>query len=889
MDLLAKSNGTTMARHIYDVVCCLKVLQEHNFAQAVPAWWEDLIYAALYHDLGKIDPGIQQVLRRSYPRKTFPHSLLSLLLFNADHCCYPEEVIAAVAFHHWRDYFPDYLMGLGSNEISRKAAELYDSMEEWDGYLEELKSELNHMFPKYDLESIQVNAGLADYLRWNSLADSGVLLPPYTLNFVPDYLARVLTQRKEREKLRVFMAGTLMRADHFASLIEDHEGMSHKDVELGPLPTYSVMRGVMENRFTDFWQGHFFVKYPKKRSQDLLFIGGTGVGKTEFAYLWSAGYKTFIMMPMRVAVNKQWDRATDLLRAAGLKFPHQIGLLHGNANLDIRDRINIKYTTTTPDSEENTHDSSDYTPGRASAMNDGEATRAVMLARHLASPLIIATADQIAPVALRYPGYERIMACLMGACLVVDEIQAFDPKAAAIVTASLELNHFFGGRNLVMTATLPPFIRKRLESSLGLNPCQIVNLYESEMPALGSSSRHSIRFAYHSEYDEELMEEMVEHCLNGKRVLIVVNTVNTAQALYTKLHEKIEANRTLLLHSRFTAADRLKQENLVTSEAYLLNRDGSATSGCIVVATQVVEASLDINADILYTDPAPADSLVQRMGRINRHLSRSPNSTAPSEANVVILLPRVSKKRKKASASITSIRSAPYDRDLVAVSLALLASFAQDGYRFSDGYEEIRGKWSACFRARAKDKLDKPNQNLQEKLADIPTVFAISEHQKQLWVEQSFEALTEANNHSELYLGKYLQDYEETLDILRHGYCSNSRSEAERLFRQIYDFEAIPEKLHAELVCEIKQWVEKNSENSGLHSSYADFVHHVLSKYLVSCPRHFFGESAHLDLSEEISCLPLGNKDKGRLERWTEGLRIINRPYDNRLGLITYK
>ena len=234
----------------------------------------------------------------------------------------------------------------------------------------------------------------------------------------------------------------------------------------------------------------------------------------------------------------------------------------------------------------------------------------------------------------------------MGACLVVDEIQAFDPKAAAIVTALLELNHFFGGRNLVMTATLPPFIRKRLESSLGLNPCQIVNLYESEMPALGSSSRHSIRFAYHSEYNEELMEEMVEHCLNGKRVLIVVNKVNTAQALYTKLHEKIEANRTLLLHSRFTAADRLKQENLVTSEAYLLNRDGSATSGCIVVATQVVEASLDINADILYTDPAPADSLVQRMGRINRHYL-VPQQSAPSKTNVVILLPECPKRGRK--------------------------------------------------------------------------------------------------------------------------------------------------------------------------------------------------------------------------------------------------
>lgn len=862
MVLLAKSNGTTLADHIRDVVHCVEVMKANNLQGISSQWWEDLLYAALSHDLGKIDPDIQDVLENPYPQKTFPHSLLSLLLFTSDHCHYPAEILGAVAFHHWRDYFPDFLLGLGSEEYKRKVVSVSASSAKWSQLLAELKNDLIKLLPDYDLSFIKLNEPLIDYLQWNTLADSGLLMPPYTLNFVPEYLSRTLKKEKERERVRVFMLGSLMRADHFASLIEDSCGLCCEQIELGKLPVYDQIRDAMTGHFQEFWQDSFFTANPEMHARNMVLVAGTGVGKTEFAYLWASGRKALMVLPLRVAVNKQWDRAVEFFRGLGSGIRPEIGLLHGNASIDLIERT-------------------EKTKG-ADSGNDFEGMRTLMLARHLASPLVISTADQIAPAALRYPGYERIFASLMGNCLIVDEIQAFDPKAAAIVTAMLEFNHFFGGKNLVMTATLPPFIRRSLQEAMDLPPEQIVDLFNDHMPELGSSTRHRINFSGHHEY-EEILEAVVNDYQNGKRVLVVLNTVKKAQQFYDKLQSGIKADRLLLLHSRLTTVDRSTREDLLSSE-YLPNRQSTAKSGCIVVATQVVEASLDINADILYSDPAPADSLVQRMGRVCRHLSRLAGKHAPHKPNVVIMIPLAA--TNKSNSTTTSIGSSPYDRDLVAVSLALLVSFGQGKYAFTNGYNEILANWPKCFRKKNKDKLDTPNQQLIDALLGVTTDLELSEKDKQLWVEQTFDTLTCYWDSPDLYLGRYLQDYEETLRIIRHGYCSNSRYEANRVFRQIADFEAIPEQFWPNFEKDVVEWVMANLDGGTLQGGYVDFAHSVLSRYVVNCPRNYFAESQPVDLSPEIEQLKMRDKDKRKVYRWVKGIMLTNLSYDQQKGLL---
>jgi len=126
---------------------------------------------------------------------------------------------------------------------------------------------------------------------------------------------------------------------------------------------------------------------------------------------------------------------------------------------------------------------------------EGERKKAIDMARHLAKPYIVCTADQIVPAALRYPGYERIFAALMDGALVIDEVQAYDPRAAAIVTHLVQQNSFFGGRSLLITATLPPFILKELRKRIGLAENQVVNLVDKENDFLniGSSCQSNLR------------------------------------------------------------------------------------------------------------------------------------------------------------------------------------------------------------------------------------------------------------------------------------------------------------------------------------------------------------------------------------------------------------
>lgn len=92
--------------------------------------------------------------------------------------------------------------------------------------------------------------------------------------------------------------------------------------------------------------------------------------------------------------------------------------------------------------------------------------------------MIVSTGDQFFPYALRPPGYEKIYATFSYSRLVIDEVQAYDPKAAAIIVKFIEDVVCMGGRFLLMTATLPKFIQESIKKSLGENQYRLVNLYD---------------------------------------------------------------------------------------------------------------------------------------------------------------------------------------------------------------------------------------------------------------------------------------------------------------------------------------------------------------------------------------------------------------------------
>lgn len=882
-DFWAKSSGTSLFEHTSDVLRAVDILHSKTPGAIQEEWWSALRYAALLHDLGKIDPGFQKMLKKAgtdLSGTAIPHSILSLFLFRPELFKFNDLitahiVVSAVAFHHWRESFPDLLMGSSSHDITTKVEEFMQETDEWRDRCAKAADKMRELAKRHQLdqEVIGINTNLLEYLRYSTLGAAGILLPPYTLAYLPERI-RDNSETTEKERFRIFVSGNLMRADHFASLVEESRGrLEISDIESGEALSAVVIDKKIKALFNvhSYWQKDFFTGRPDMQGESMILVAPTGVGKTEFSYLWGAGRKNFMLLPMRAATTKIFDRTQNLYGE------EQVSLLHGDASLELFIR------------EQKT----------AVLETEGQRRKAMDLARHLAKPYIVATADQIVPSALRYPGYERIFAALMNNMLIVDEIQAYDPRAAAIVTHLLQQNAFLGGKTLLMTATLPPFIRRQIVKRVGLGEEQIVNLLESpEFEGIADSARHHVQFLIHNRNYESVIDKAVTAASDGQKVLIVMNTVPAACAIYDSIRSELKARdllvASILLHSRFTTERRKELETLAVDQ-YMPNRIERNREACIVVSTQIVEASLDIDADVLFTEPAPADSLVQRMGRVYRRYARAEGPVTLENANVFILVDeeKPGKGRKKEDSRLGSGVGTVYNRDLTVLSLVVLVN----GFK-EQSIEESRlpilaeDPWRTCFRPKKGRKTENANTVLCKIIQELgENSILLKEKHKMEWVEQTYGLLDEASGYDyPLNLGNYIRQYQETLGILDHGYCSDKRRDAMRLFRDVNDLTGIPEKMVGDFYSEVNHWIITNFP--GLN--YEDLATAILPKYLVACPYHSAvtrgGKRYYRELDlERLSPSEFSAKMQGivhdKLERWLSGLFILELPYDSEKGL----
>lgn len=224
---------------------------------------------------------------------------------------------------------------------------------------------------------------------------------------------------------------------------------------------------------------------------------------------------------------------------------------------------------------------------------------------------------------------------LHGKILIVDEVHAFDSFVLRILTRLIELHAMLGGTTILMSATLPLETRRKLahahEAGLGKKQRNFSTLVADAYPLLTTIAPHGAkeeklepadgarrRVAVERIATVDVAERMVaELAQQGAAIALVRSTVDAALASFERLNEEF-GDRVELLHSRFLPEDRAR------IEAAVLRRFGKDStpetrSGRILVATQVIEQSLDLDFDALVTDLAPIDLLIQRAGRLWRH------------------------------------------------------------------------------------------------------------------------------------------------------------------------------------------------------------------------------------------------------------------------------
>jgi CRISPR-associated endonuclease/helicase Cas3 len=398
---------------------------------------------------------------------------------------------------------------------------------------------------------------------------------------------------------------------------------------------------------------------------------------------------------------------------------------------------------------------------------------------------------------------------------------------------------------------------------------------------------------------------MITAARQGKKVLVVSNTVKTAVSIYKKIGEKLEDKdkfELVLLHSRFT--DQHRQEKTEQVYSLMPNKRKCSNRPCIIVSTQIVEASLDLDADLLFSDAAPADSLIQRMGRVYRRYARMAGNYAPEEPNVIIMINNALPKKGEILAPGVGIISSPeskavYDLDLTMLTLLLLMAIGHNDINCFEleSVSELltQTEWKDCFPAANEKKsksTDSNDNNLVKRmkafnqlLKDRHISSVLDEATKMAWVEQCYQILVESyENRFPLYMGSYVSIYYDTLDLLDHGYCTDRKRDAEQLFRNVRNITVIPRSMEQDFVSCLRKWVEDSKGDI----SYLQLATDILPQFTVSCPFwHVKNETAKpIDLGALLNDFPLESKQVERIKRWLSGVYWIELNYSAREGLI---
>ena len=363
-----------------------------------------------------------------------------------------------------------------------------------------------------------------------------------------------ITEGDELYNEYCLIKGLLHRLDHCSSAWIEVEDETKEEIA-DFVEEFMKKKNFKENDLQQFAE--------KNQDKNVIIIGSTGIGKTEGALLWSKNDKTFFTLPLRISINAIYDRIKDTI---GYKH---VGLLHSTA-LDYLDEKD----------EENEFNK-------------------IQQARNLYEKITTCTIDQIFPFVFKYRGYEKIYATLSYSKVVIDEIQAYSPEIVAVLLKGLQMINNLDGKFMVMTATLPRIYREKLQE-MG------IKFEYNEF--IKDTKRH--KFEIIDKSINEDIKEIKEKSKN-KKVLIIVNTINKAIELYKALkNDGVE--KVNLLHSRFEQEDRSEKERNIKDFSKQENESG------IWITTQIVEASLDIDFDILYTEMSTLDSLFQRFGRCYR-------------------------------------------------------------------------------------------------------------------------------------------------------------------------------------------------------------------------------------------------------------------------------
>ena len=366
----------------------------------------------------------------------------------------------------------------------------------------------------------------------------------------------------------------------------------------------------------------------------------TGAGKTEAALmlthrLMAAGCADgfFIALPTMATANAMYGRIAEayaLLFSGGASLV----LAHGQR------RLVDDFAATVLPADDHEHDArqlDDTASARCTAWLADHNKRALL------SPAGVGTIDQVLLAVLHSKHQSLRLLGLVRKVLVIDEVHACDVYMQGVLEVLLAFHARAGGSAILLSATLPQRMKQALLGAFakGLGqraPLASETAYPLVTSWCSSLPQHVTQCAVATRPDvrrqvlvqsssdvAEVVATIRQALAAGQCICWVRNTVSDAIAAFDLFKPDLPPERLMLFHARFALRDRLTMERRVLA-LFGPRSTRFRRAGRLVIATQVVEQSLDVDFDLLVTDLAPIDRVIQRAGRLCRH-RRTPNGT----------------------------------------------------------------------------------------------------------------------------------------------------------------------------------------------------------------------------------------------------------------------
>ncbi|MBV9689447.1 MAG: CRISPR-associated helicase Cas3' [Ktedonobacteraceae bacterium] len=582
--------GESLAEHTWLVLSRLAELGRLRPHLAtylgVPRLWQCLFWACFLHDFGKAASGFQSMLR-TRERWARRHEVLSLAFLDwivpAFSSVEQKWVLAAIVSHH-RD----------AHEITST----YDKRANPE-LVEDMLTQLDEGTVRGLWRWLQeCSAAWIDALALHQFAVQPIPLVDEeqavrmtcvegvqrTHAWLTSYRHFIEDLDEERD-LRIVTTLVMLRG---LTTTADHMASAHlKQVPQGIERSWQAfaqegLKGIAQ------LYAHQYESAQHHHTSAML-VAPTGSGKTEAALFWALGNGTeatsrlFYTLPYQASMNAMYDRLSSYFGESA------VGLQHGRALQALYQRL---------------------MQGESGPSSVAQAAQwQHHLTRLHACPVKVLSPYQMLKTVYQIKGFEGMLADYTQAAFIFDEIHAYDANRLALLLALVKhLRDSYGARFFVMSATFPSLLREIMPTILGISEPIM-----AEQALFAQFKRHHLRLL-----DGDLLEAGIARIISdvrqGKSVLVCCTTIQRAQDMREALLKQLPPECVELLHSRFTMKDRLEREATIRARCAV----DAAHTALAVVATQVVEVSLNIDVDTIYSDPAPLDALVQRFGRVNR-------------------------------------------------------------------------------------------------------------------------------------------------------------------------------------------------------------------------------------------------------------------------------